>query len=117
MPGFGKQARLLTPADFDAAFKKGKRMGSGPLLAVIAPNELGHARIGFALAKRHAKTAVQRNRIRRQIRERFRLEAERLGALDLVVTLRAKPPTLRPLEAQVVADFFNSLLKRCASTP
>ncbi len=117
MPGFSKKARLLTPADFDAAFKKGKRLGSGPLLAVIAANELGHPRIGFALAKRHAKTAVQRNRIRRQIRERFRLEAASLPAFDLVITLRAKPPVLRPLEAQVVAEFFKALLKRCVTTP
>ena len=117
MPGFAKQARLLTPADFDSAFKAGKRLGVGPLLAVIAGNELGHARIGFALAKRHAKTAVQRNRIRRAIRERFRLEAPRLPALDLVITLRAKPPLTRPLEAMAVDEFFNKLLNRCLPTP
>ena len=116
MPGFGKQARLLTPAAFDVAFKTGKRISVGPLVAVVASNSLQHPRIGFALAKRHAKTAVQRNRIRRDLRERFRLAQPVLAAVDLVISLRSAPGKDRQLEDAAVEAFWQKLLARCLTS-
>jgi len=40
------------------------------------------------VTRRHARAAVERNRIKRCIREAFRLEQETLGPLDLLV----RPP-------------------------
>ena len=40
------------------------------------------------ISRKHAARAVVRNRIKRCIREAFRLEQERLGALDVLV----RPP-------------------------
>lgn len=57
------------------------------MLAV--PNELDHARLGIAITKRHVRRAVVRNRIRRQIRESFRLHQEQVAGLDVVVLGRA----------------------------
>lgn len=45
-------------------------------------------RLGMAVSKRHARRAVRRNSIKRQIRESFRLCANRLGPLDIVVLTR-----------------------------
>jgi ribonuclease P protein component len=51
------------------------------------------------ISRKHAARAVQRNRIKRCIREAFRLEQEKLGALDLLV----RPPYgVRP-SAQMIA--------------
>lgn len=113
MPGFGKEVRLLTPAAFDAAFKSGKRFAVGPLMAVVAPNSLGYPRLGFALAKRHAKTAVQRNRIRRALREQFRLSQAQLAAVDLVISLKSNPTDDRAVEAAAVQQFWQKLAARC----
>jgi len=45
------------------------------------------------VSKQHAAAATERNRIKRCIREAFRLEQERLGPIDLLVRppLRAEP--------------------------
>jgi ribonuclease P protein component len=51
------------------------------------------------ISRKHAARAVVRNRIKRCIREAFRLEQERLGPLDVLV----RPPYgVRP-SAQMVA--------------
>ena len=55
--------------------------------------DTGRPRLGILVSRRHAAAATERNRIKRCIREAFRLEQEKLGALDLLV----RPPYgLRP---------------------
>jgi ribonuclease P protein component len=54
----------------------------------VARRESGAARLGMLISRRHAAHAVVRNRIKRCIREAFRLEQERLGSLDILV----RPP-------------------------
>ena len=49
---------------------------------------MGRARLGILISRKHAAAAADRNRIKRCIREAFRLEQENLGALDLLV----RPP-------------------------
>jgi ribonuclease P protein component len=54
----------------------------------VARRDSGAARLGMLISRRHAARAVVRNRIKRCIREAFRLEQERLGPLDVLV----RPP-------------------------
>ena len=54
-----------------------------------AVNEAGEARLGMAVGLRAAGNAVRRNRIRRLIRESFRMHRHELPAVDLLVTARA----------------------------
>jgi len=65
-----------------------------------APNALDHARLGLAVSRRAAPTAVARNRIKRQARESFRFHQAALAGLDVVVVAQppataATPATLR----------------------
>ena len=55
------------------------------------PNEQGYARLGVVVSKRLFPHAVDRNRMRRRIREAFRRIAAGLPALDLVVRPQAVP--------------------------
>ena len=48
------------------------------------PNQLGLARLGMVIKKKYIKTAVERNRIKRVIREVFRLMTLFSG-VDLVI--------------------------------
>ena len=65
----------------------------------VARRDSGAARLGMLISRRHAARAVVRNRIKRCIREAFRLEQERLGPLDVLV----RPPNGVKPSAQMVA--------------
>jgi len=56
------------------------------------PNGLDQARIGIVTSKKVAPRAVDRNRVKRMVREVFRSCRGRLGGLDVVVRLRRCPP-------------------------
>lgn len=43
--------------------------------------------MGTAISKRHAPQAVERNRIKRQLREHFRAQRLQLPRVDCVITL------------------------------
>ena len=70
---------------FAAVFEHKTRMHSAHFSAHVAPNGLRHPRIGLAVSRRVSKKAVQRNRIKRLIRESFRQNWRKLGAVDYVV--------------------------------
>jgi ribonuclease P protein component, eubacterial len=53
-----------------------------------ASNALGHARLGLAISKRVSKRAVERNRIKRLVRESFRHVRLQLPAVDVMVMAR-----------------------------
>jgi ribonuclease P protein component len=50
--------------------------------------DTGQPRLGILISRQHSAAATVRNGIKRCIREAFRLEQEKLGALDLLV----RPP-------------------------
>lgn len=55
----------------------------------LAPNGRGHARLGMVVSRKVSKKAVQRNRIKRAIRESFRRHRHQLGATDYVVVAKS----------------------------
>jgi ribonuclease P protein component len=54
----------------------------------IGTRDAGPPRLGLLVTKKHARHATDRNRLKRCIREAFRLEQADLGALDVLV----RPP-------------------------
>jgi len=57
------------------------------------PNGLAPARLGLALPRRRFQSAVERNRIKRIVRETFREHLDDLKGLDVVVMLKRSLPT------------------------
>jgi len=87
---YPRALRLLKPADFQRVFKQARYKSGDRYLTVLArPNGLGHPRLGMAISIRNAGNAVARNRVKRVIRECFRLSQARLDSLDLVIVGRA----------------------------
>jgi len=73
----------------------------------VAPRTAGAPRLGILVSRRHARAATQRNRIKRCIREAFRLEQENLRAMDILV----RPPLdIRPC-AQMICRLRELLSK------
>jgi ribonuclease P protein component len=86
--GLPREARLRRPGDFAALRTSSGRAGGRCFHLRYRSNELGHARLGLAISKRVSKRAVERNRIKRLLRESFRRIRHRLPPIDLVVMAR-----------------------------
>ena len=67
--------------------KGGRPTRTARLSLYRLPNSLAYPRLALVVPKRLAPRAVTRNRIRRLIREAFRLQQQRLGGSDCVVRL------------------------------
>ena len=83
-----REARLRRAGDFAALRNVSGRLGGRCFLVRYRRNELGHARLGLAISKRVSKRAVERNRIKRLLRESFRRMRQRLPDVDLMVMAR-----------------------------
>ena len=83
------ERRMRRPAEFKRAYTTGKRLGNEVFTVNAQPNGLTCARLGMSIAARILRRAVDRNRVRRQIRESFRVHQQDLPAIDIVIGARA----------------------------
>jgi ribonuclease P protein component len=100
-----RTARLLRPDDFSALRECSQRTSVAHFTAQYRSTPDGGARLGMAVSRKVSKDAVVRNRIRRQIRESFRLQRAQLPNLDVLVIARvsAAMQTNPALRAQLDA--------------
>lgn len=106
---FPKSVRLLKPADYGKVFDDVQlKVPHRNFLILAAPNNLGHARVGLIFSKKNLRHAVQRNRIKRQVRETFRLQQD-LPSLDIIVLGRQG---LNTLENPDVRSALNDIWRR-----
>ncbi len=82
---FRRELRLLTPEHYRHVFQQAQRAGSPHLTILARDNNLGHPRLGLAVPKKQIKTAVDRNRFKRVVRDDFRLRQDKLPSKDFVV--------------------------------
>ena len=110
--------RLGGDQQFQAVFANKLRKSSGPLAVLALPNALPHHRFGMTVSRR-VGNAVKRHRIKRQLREAFRLNQSNWpGRYDLVVIVY--PHDVLKLEqyvehlAKAVAQLHAVAVKRAA---
>jgi ribonuclease P protein component len=82
---FPRSVRLTQSRDYQRVFSGAKRLGDRHFTVLATPNTLGHARLGLAVSRRNAPRAVDRNRLKRLVRESFRCQRGELAGYDLVV--------------------------------
>ncbi len=75
---------------FESVFRAGRRFEGHFLQIVAAPATEASTRVGYILARKQMPRAVDRNRLRRQIREMLRAHRAQLGAFDLIVRVKRK---------------------------
>lgn len=97
---FSRSSRLVKAGDYSRVFNNNVRVGDDCFTVLIGKAESQQARIGFAIAKKQIKKAVDRNRIKRQIRESFRLNQVQLPNHDVVVMVRPKILSLNHQQIQ-----------------
>ncbi len=85
---FPRELRLVTPSQFSRVFDHPVKAVSDHITILAKFNDLDNPRIGLTIAKKKEKTAVGRNRIKRIIRDSFRLNQHNLPNIDIVVIAR-----------------------------
>jgi len=80
--------KLRSAAEFEHARRSRDRLTDHLFIVQTAKNEAGQVRLGMAVGLRAAGNAVSRNRLRRLVRESFRLHRQELPPVDLLVTAR-----------------------------
>ncbi len=85
---FCKSLRLLNKKEYDYVFQSAKKIGTRFFTVLYRENKHNHPRLGLIVAKKTAKQAVERNRFKRIVRESFRLKANELPQLDIVILSR-----------------------------
>lgn len=103
---FSSEYRLVSKQDFQSVFAKSRKITRNPWVVLYRPNLLAHPRIGIMLAKHHVKRAVDRNRLRRVIRESFRHHKDVLKGLDIIILLRSE---WSPLAKDTLRDDIDNL--------
>jgi ribonuclease P protein component len=86
---FSAERRLRRKVDFDTTYQQGRRYGDALLSMTVRSNSHGGPRLGLAIAARTVGNAVARNRLRRIIRDTFRLAQHGLPAAYFVIGARA----------------------------
>lgn len=107
-----RTARLLSGAQFKAVFAARRSCGNALFRVHYTPSD--QARLGMAVSRRISKRAVDRNRIRRQIRESFRLWRDRLAPMDYVVVARS---AARQADRRALRENLEQLWQRFSDTP
>ncbi|MDD2502368.1 MAG: ribonuclease P protein component [Clostridia bacterium] len=104
-----KKYRLRRNKDFQYTYKKGRSLGHPLLVLIYRKTRNADIRIGYSVTKKFGN-AVQRNQIKRQLREILRLQLPELKqGCDIIFIVRreAKGASYKSLEEAV-----NQLLKR-----
>ena len=114
---FSRNARLLTAADFKRVFQNPLKT-SDPLFTVLArPNDRDTARLGVAISKKNVRMAVDRNRVKRLVRESFRQRQHILVGLDLVVLgRRGVSDRPNPIILESLRGHWDRLARRCKNS-
>jgi len=108
-----RQARVRVRAEFDRVFGEGRRTGT-PLLALHLHRDGQPPRLGLAVSRKVDRRAVGRNRIKRALREEFRVLRARLPGAAYVVVARAAAATASRAELRAA---FHDALRRAGALP
>jgi ribonuclease P protein component len=103
---YPKSHRLSGRLNFAAVRNQGLKDSRGPLVFYALPNQLSHCRLGIGIG-RHCGNAVLRNRVKRLLREAFRLlPADSPSGYDLLISVRPH----QPLHLAEYQKIFSSAL-------
>lgn len=106
---FPKKLHLRAKADFDAVFDARTKDVRGPLAVHARANGLGYLRVGMSVSRK-VGIAAKRNRIRRLLREAFRLLQHDFPAgYDLVIVVRPHAPLILAEYQKLLAAALGKL--------
>ena len=106
---------LRRSSEFQTVYRNGRRYEGSLITAFVLPNNLPYNRFGITASRKAIGNAVQRNRVRRLLRETFRLKEPLLGELnekyDWVFNAKRK---LLALKVDAAFEEFEKVVSRVA---
>lgn len=100
--------RLNNNRDFQRVYSRGKSLVTKYFVIYYLPQKLGHHRIGYTVSRKIGG-AVVRNRVRRRLKEAFRLLQPTLPrSMDVVIVARGRA---RDVEFARMASLMEAKLK------
>ena len=102
--------RLKRPEEFSAVFLSRKRSSDNFFLFLAINNNTNLARLGLAVPKKNISGAVERNRIKRFIRESFRMQKDRLRGKDVVVFVKKQVDVKQDKIGQMLAKHWDQII-------
>jgi len=113
---FNKTQRLLNADDFAQVFDHNRvKVANTSLLILAKPTHGSQSRLGIVIAKKNIATAVQRNRLKRVVRETFRQRQFKIP-LDIVFLARRGAAGLCTHKlTQLLNKSWDRLDDRCQS--
>ena len=106
-----KMNRIKESSDFQKVMKNGKWYASECLTVYILENNINSNRVGVAVGKKAGKSVV-RNRIKRLIREAYRLTESKLQVgFDIIIVWRSSTDSSKILFDNVQKSLLKSLNK------
>ena len=103
MSKFPSELRILKTDDFSSVFNFRKRISGLTLVIHYRHNDHLHARLGLVVSKKIAKLSVNRNYMRRVLRELFRRNLTNISNVDLVI--RPQKPFSAKNYNQIAQEF------------
>lgn len=112
---FGTAYRLRRKDSFDRVIKAAS-IAEGSFKVFFVKNEKNNARLGIIASKKVIPHAIDRNQLKRVIRETFRYHDAKYCKLDMVVMVRrsCKPNTISI--ADRLRSLFSLVENRCAES-
>jgi len=86
---FNKKHRLTTTRDFNYVLNFPNVVKCREIVILGRVNSLSFARLGISISRKNIRYSYQRNKMKRLIREKFRIIQYRLLHLDFVVIVKA----------------------------
>ncbi|TMG99010.1 MAG: ribonuclease P protein component [Betaproteobacteria bacterium] len=108
--GSNQRHRLRGASAFAGLFKAGRRLNGAHLQLLASPAERSVGRVGFVIGKKLLAGAVERNYLRRLLREAVRQRRPALDSFDIVLRLRTPcPPRVLPSLLHEASELLATL--------
>jgi len=105
--GYSRRHRFTTRGSFGPVLRASRKLRGELAVMHVAPGRPDVSRLGIALTRRLVASSVDRNRVKRIVREAFRRHPARALGLDCVVMLRE--PYREEHDGTIARDVANLL--------
>jgi ribonuclease P protein component len=109
---FKKEDRILKRSEFLELAQSGRKLQNDGFIAIFKPGRFNSSRLGITITRKVGK-AAQRNRIKRLVREYFRLNRQHLNQnWDINIVAKKKAADL---SSEKVDSFLQDLFEKISN--